>query len=198
MGGKKVNEPYILRKHFEVLKENFSETIWFIELKVSGIIETVMFFQSERFLFYSLHQIMMSICKQGKKCKRRFAYIIISMRKVKQELWPWIRLSANLDPDYESLPTSPLSCLSWQGPPQLHQVESTFHPSMVSFLCNLCSSPSNALNFDFMLAWSSMSLCNSCWTKVIRSLSTACPIHNLQPAWFKFENNTATVYNSPL
>ena len=52
MGGKKVNEPYILRKNFEVLKENFSETIWFIEHKVSDIIETLMFFLLVRGFYF--------------------------------------------------------------------------------------------------------------------------------------------------
>ena len=41
LGGKKVNEPYI----FLNLKENFSETIWYIEFNFSEITEIVMVFQ---------------------------------------------------------------------------------------------------------------------------------------------------------
>ena len=51
VGGKKVNEPYILDKCL-VLKENFSETIQYIGLKFSEITEIVMLFQYSEVLFY--------------------------------------------------------------------------------------------------------------------------------------------------
>ena len=47
---------------FRVLKQNFSETIRYVGLKLSEITEIVMLFQYSEALFCYLHQIMMSIC----------------------------------------------------------------------------------------------------------------------------------------